>query len=462
MSSQSITAGYIDLATMDVLESEYLYGTDEESVTYFVRKSTKSTWFTQIPVTLHKSSSSSDFGSDWTVTISRAADYLLNVWLRVTVPSVTLDASNQFGTNGRLRWTRNFMHNLIADCYTSFNEISAGSFNHYHLDFWSAFTVPAGKRNAYNNMIGNFDDMTGPHAPGVAIPSFTLNLPLPFWFCTDTGIALPTAALPYNDMKIHFKFREWQKLLVLDNLAAPAGSEFRATVQTSDLTGGAPSVASSCQVWANYALVDKLERDRMGCAPREMIVDRVYQLGAQKFNPSTNPTPTFDLRFSYAVRAVFFGMANVTHVADGSNYTCASPIPGSRVVDFYPANATDPILETTLAYESTHRLSNMGSDYFSLVNPYYHAPVVPTETGYHCYSFALDFTMTNPNGSTNWGKLANVSMSVKASQNAIDAANGAGAASSGTDFAQSYEFVLSVLTHTVILISGGTLGFPVM
>jgi hypothetical protein len=63
-------------------------------------------------------------------------------------------------------------------------------------------------------------------------------------------------------------------------------------------------------------------------------------------------------------------------------------------------------------------LAQMGSDYFSLVNPYYSAPVIPFETGYHMYSYSLDFISLDPMGSTNYGKLTNVSIIPEASEQA--------------------------------------------
>ena len=41
-----------------------------------------------------------------------------------------------------------------------------------------------------------------------------LNLPLPFFYSRDSGVALPTAALPYNDMRINFNLRDWSALLI--------------------------------------------------------------------------------------------------------------------------------------------------------------------------------------------------------------------------------------------------------
>jgi len=65
-------------------------------------------------------------------------------------------------------------------------------------------------------------------------------------------------------------------------------------------------------------------------------------------------------------------------------------------------------------------------------------------------------------GSTNYGKLTNVSIVPEASQAAITAANGNGAAATGADFAQLYEFIITAVNNNVIRISGGALGFPVL
>ena len=284
--TSNVTSGFIDLATYDEIE-KYMYG-GRDATAYFVRETRESTWFTQVPVVLSRASGSPAFNTEWSVSISRAGDYLVDTWLRVTTPVVTLAAGNQFAANGRLRWTRNFMHNLIRECCITFNDLVAARFDNYHLDFWAAFTVPAGKRNGYNNMIGNFDDLTGPHAVGDQIDAFTLNLPLPFFYARDSGVALPTAALPYNDMRINFSFRNWSDLLVLDNLGAALGSAKSTCASASDLVNGAPSIGTT-QVWANYAIVSNDERKRMACAPRDILIEQVQTAPRQTFAPRYQP-----------------------------------------------------------------------------------------------------------------------------------------------------------------------------
>jgi hypothetical protein len=463
--TSNVTSGFIDLATFDEIE-KYMYG-GQDATAYFVRETRKSTWFTQVPVVLSRAAGSPAFNQEWSVSISRAGDYLLQTWLRLVTPEVTLAEDNQHGTNGSIRWTRNFMHNIIRECCITFNDLVAARFDNYHLDFWTAFTVPAGKRNGYNNMIGNFSDLTGPHAIGEAINQWTLNLPLPFFYGRDSGVALPTAALPYNDMRITFSFRDWSDLLILDNTdpGIASGAKTSSCARATDLVGGAPNLGTT-QVWANYAIVSNDERKRMACAPRDILIEQVQTAPRQTFSPATNPNSCYDVRFSHAIKVLFFAVRNITNPCEWSNYTAASSYNDGTSVNFGASGMVDPILQTSVIYENTNRLAQMGSDYFALVNPYFHAPVIPMDTGYHTYSYSLDFICLDPMGSTNYGKLTNVSVVPEASLGAIAGANSTGAGDTdrqdGLNSAQTYEFILTAVNNNIIRVSGGALGFPVL
>jgi len=259
ITSSNVTSGFIDLATFDEIE-KYMYG-GPDATAYFVRETRKATWFTQVPVCLSRASGSPAFGQEWSVSISRAGDYLLQSWLRLTIPAVTLASSVASGTY--IRWTRNLMHNVIRECAITFNDLVAARFDNYHLDFWAAFTVPASKQLGYKNMIGQFNGMT---QPSKTLESYTLNLPLPFFFSRDSGVALPTAALPYNEMRITYSFRNWTELLTiyhLDNAgdgnleSKSVNSSFPATTEYVNET---PSL-QLVQTWANYAIVSNDERN---------------------------------------------------------------------------------------------------------------------------------------------------------------------------------------------------------
>jgi hypothetical protein len=121
----------------------------------------------------------------------------------------------------------------------------------------------------------------------------------------------------------------------------------------------------------------------------------------------------------------------------------------------------------------------MGSDYYSLVNPYFHSPVIPVETGYHSYSYSLDYYCLDPMGSTNYGKLTNVSLVPQASADAqYQAGNTSVQLPSCTNYGvttprqvlcgsttvvnQLFDFIVTCVNNNIIRISGGALGFPVL
>jgi hypothetical protein len=458
ISTSNVTSGFIDLATFDEIE-KYMYG-GPDATAYFVRETRKSTWFTMVPVVLSRASGTPAFGQEWSVSISRAGDYLLQSWLRLQTPAVTL-ASAQAGQC--LKWTNNLMHNIVRECCITFNDLVAARFDSYHLDFWAAFTVPAGKQQGYQNMIGNIPSLITPVLPGYTLGAATLNLPLPFFYTRDSGVALPTAALPYNEMRINFSFRDWYELLTIiptDNTTTGSPVNSSAT----QLSSGIPALNGATQVWANYAIVSNDERKRMACAPRDILIEQVQTAPRQNYQPtSTNYAPNFDIRFSHAIKALFFAVRNNTDRSEYSNYTSASfvctPSSGGQAAINLPiATGLDPILQTSLIYENTNRLSQMGSDYFSLVNPYYHAPVIPNVTGYHEYSYSLDFICLDPMGSTNYGKLTNVSIIPESSTAAFNGYAGNQGAGTGQQTPQTFEFIITAVNNNIIRISGGALG----
>ena len=506
--TSNLTSGFIDLATYDELE-KYLYGC-ETCVSYFVKTTVKSSWFTQLPVILPVSQGQPDFGKEFSVNISRAGDYLLHTWLRVALPNVSAITGNV--NNLRLRWVQNLMHNLIKEVSITCNDLVIAKFDSFHLDMWAAFTVPAGKQQGYNEMIGNtrpLIDLTDtptvvanpgqnfqlPPAktnPGIAAGNLTagqptetwLNLPLPFFYSRDTGIALPTAALPYTDMSINFSFRNWDELLIGETPTNNSNTEFRRIPTVADLGSYTEApMLSKVEVWANYAIVSNDERKRMACSPRDILIEQVQLIQPVVYTPTDNPTPRIDLRLSHAIKVIFFAVRNSTFASERSVYTVGSPLMGNLTqvpTKYHSQYSEDPIDTVSVVYENTARLANMGADYYSLVNPYFHAPSIPAVSGFHCYSYSLDFMCSDPMGSTNYGKLSNVSIIPIASTLAIAAnsllagsfttlplTGGAGeipglANGTGVNIRQTYEFYLSCINNNIVRIAGGTIGFPVL
>ena len=156
-----------------------------------------------------------------------------------------------------------------------------------------------------------------------------------------------------------------------------------------------------------------------------------------------------------------------------SNYSTEAPLCG--VVRL----GIDPLAQASLKYESTLRVV-LGSDYYSLTVPYYYSVAIPEEVGYHMYSYALNSFLYNPSGSTNYSKLANVSLDYVPSLAAI---NAAGVSPTGlitptrsngsdlqwwikgvedTDFPQSFVGIFIANNWNIARVANGSLGHPTL
>lgn len=485
--NNSATKAFVDLATYDQQEVAMYGGND--AITYFVRKLVKATWFAKAVTQLSRGAQCTNWGSQTDVdfTISRVGDYMIHNWLRVKLPAVSGVAtvsgsisSASGGMNGIsnvLRWTRNLAHHLIEDQQVTFNDLQSDiKKNRFFYDAWTAFNVPASKRVGYDNMIGNVNALINPLAeavdpftPGLyqqgTLPAYTLNLPLIHPFSRDSGISLPTAALPYNEMKFKFAIKPWNQLLIVDapsvtvggnevNGGSYTGSGFDGSVLYNTLTqnfgasqpaanslpssqgGMVPISATSLSqlngalpidCWAMYAIVSNQERVRMGSCPRDMLIEQSQQTSPNRV--ATTSQLSTDIRYSYPVKTLFTLCNNTTNSAEQANYTCGNPVvplgPGTNAV-VAPTRLenfryyTDPLTRVSLKYENDFRFE-YPVDYVSLVDPYYTCVSIPEKTGYHTWNYTMYQHTIDPQGSTNYGKLTNATILTDFSNDLADA-----------------------------------------
>jgi len=404
---------FIDLATFSEQEG-FIYG-GPDAITMFVASVTKANWFSYIPISL-RLNGVIDFGQkNVSASVNRSGDYVLHVWFRAQIPQLELVQDGNIFVDASVRWTRNLMHNLFERVSISFNELIVEEFDNYWLDFNFQFRKRGSKRIGYRNMIGDIASMTTAVLVGGAPPFGVLgtggyfSVPFPFWFTEDSGIALPVAALPFNDVKINYVFRRWEDLLVVFPGTAGGGGTRSATcadVFVFGQSGQRPTLLDP-QTMAHYAVVHNDERVKMGDASRDILITQIQATQAAPFKDISTLT-SFDLRLSHSIILFCFAAQNVSLLSlasaacggEWSNYTTEPNYAG-----------LDPIAFSTLVYENTCRVAQ-GSDYYSLILPDLLSEATPDETGYHFWTYALlPWDPLKPSGSTNYSKLANVSIS---------------------------------------------------
>lgn len=486
MSFSSCTASnlFIDIATFGELEG-FLYG-GPDAITWFVAAVQKSNWFSYLPIGL-KCTGVLDFGQKNVCThVNRSADYVLHVWFRTQIPQLELVQPGGDGIylDSSIRWTRNLMHNLFHKVNISFNELVVQEFDSYWLDFNYQFRKRGSKRVGYRNMIGDIASMTTPVLSGNPLGTggyFTCIFP--FWFGEDPGLSLPVAALPFNDIKINYELRRWEELLVVyPGTAATGGpngpntgrAATCADVYVFGSTTEKPSLIDP-QTHAHYAVVHNDERVKMGDAPRDMLIHQIQDTQCRPFKDISSRS-CFDIRLSHSIVLFCFAAQNIS-LLKWNNGQCGGEWSNYTTEPNY--SGLDPINYSTLVYENTCRLAE-GSDYFSLIHPDLMSEATPDETGYHMWSYSLcPWDPLKPAGSTNYSKLANVSISHDMSP-AAQASAGIGTSTGGpvdksgnplqypnasgvvTDFPQQYLHIFEARNFNIARTANGSLGHPTL
>jgi hypothetical protein len=284
---------------------------------------------------------------------------------------------------------------------------------------------------------------------------------------------LPVAALPFNDIKVNFNFKALVDLLVIYPGINQIGGVRVATINDIKVfqqTSKTPTLQDP-QVFSHYAVVHNDERVKMGDAPRDILIHQVQETQVTQVISAT-AMQSYDLRLSHAIVSIFFVYQNYTTVGDWSNYTTTLDVlPPSSGNSSLPG--VDPILSSKLLYENTARY-DMGSDYFSLIVPYYFSDAIPEDTGYHMITYALAAWSLDPNGSTNYSKLANVSIqhlpspgmtAAMSGINILDGTNISWADTAGaliSPYPQKFQHVLNVRNHNIGRVANGSFGHPIL
>lgn len=372
------------------------------------------------------------------------------------------------------------MHNLFEEISITFNELDVQDFDNFWLDFNFQFRKRGSKRIGYRNMIGDIGAMTNP--VGLNTPLGTggyFSVPFPFFFSQDSGIALPVAALPFNDIKLNYNLRRWEDLIVIYPGTSGGGGPGTRVATTADVRifnqpNTKPSLIDP-RTFAMYAVVHNDERVKMGDAPRDILI---HQVQATQYAPfkDVSTTNSFDIRLSHAIVSLCWAAQNVSLLqltggggtGEWSNYTTV-----------YGYSGLDPLTFSTLIYENTVRVAQ-GSDFYSLILPDMLSEATPEETGYHMWTYSLHpWDPLRPAGSTNYSKLANVSITHTMSP-AAQAAAGIGTASGHpedqngafilwpdstgnlVDFPQKWSNILNTRNHNIVRVANGSLALPTL
>jgi hypothetical protein len=227
---------------------------------------------------------SSKFGGRQTVQILRNGDLATRMYLRAVLPSITGDDLPTFDQgldsayNTRIAWVRRVGHAMINNIELTIGGSQIDKHWGTWMDVWYELTHTNEQEKGYNTMIGDVSELinlkgavTGT-ANEVILPEYTLYVPLQFWFCRNTGLALPLIALQYHEVRLNIELNPVSQLIVW---SGPKPS-------TNGFTLG------SCGLMVDYIYLDSEERRRFAQVGHEYLIEQLQFGGAETLVASSN------------------------------------------------------------------------------------------------------------------------------------------------------------------------------
>lgn len=227
--------------------------------------------------------------------ITRNGDLITKVYLRVELPEVCAQSglSDKELSRTQFAWVRRVGHAMVEEVEL---EIGGSRIDKQYgewLTIWQELTLPTGQDEGYARMIGDVPELTELSTPApvsnVLKRTYTLYVPLQFWFNRNNGLALPLIALQYHEVRVNFKFRHVNELCVRSQNFNPKHI---------------PDVENATLL-VDYIYLDTEERRRFAQVSHEYLVEQLQTTNDQAV---TSNTKKEQLNFNHPSKCLFWAI----------------------------------------------------------------------------------------------------------------------------------------------------------
>jgi len=291
------------------------------------------------------------------------------------------------------------------------------------LYIWNELSLPQGKRDGYKLMVGG--DKLNRSIVLEATQSYSVYVPLEFWFCRNVGLALPLIALQYHEVKINIEFENVSNMVdtgvnysdrafkLTDNASNPA--LLPNDQNTNDKFTGGTNLDLSASLWVDYIFLDTDERRRFAQLSHEYLIEQLQFTGSDTVSAGANSLKSIRMNFNHPCKELIWvikptpkGVSRQTIY--WNNFT-------DRNKDNQYVLAKNPVTTAKIQLNGNDRFADRKGNYFSLVQPYQHHENTPDNfnTGINVYSFAIKPEEHQPSGTLNMSRIDTAVLSVASS-----------------------------------------------
>lgn len=205
-------------------------------------------------------------------------------------------------------------------------------------------------------------------------------LPLPFWFCTSQGSALPLISLAYHEIKLHFTFEDGDSIPGIDETYEP-----------------------DIRLWADYTFVDHDERRWLAQNPHRYLIEQT-QVARESVQMTTSPsTKVASLPFNHPLKYMAW-VLKPNHQSHGIFTSDLST--GLQADEVY-----GPLAECAIKVNGLDRFAPRAGSFFRLYHPWTTFGQAPS-VGVYVYSFGTHPKMLSPTGTLNVSRIDHFALHV--------------------------------------------------
>lgn len=195
-----------------------------------------------------------NFGKKISCELSKLGDLIHKMWLVMELPEIPIlyDLTNTVDNKLKFAWARKIAYAIID--YVEI-EISGQVISKMWGEWFNVLDELnyTNFNSSLDQYIGNIPEIYTLHTTSEGIKSYTLYVPMYFWFCNNSGMALPLLCLEYNTIRFNIQIKNF------DNCAIFSPSNY-IKVQKYYGTGilGEPIVQYSQQgmAWAEFDSIE--------------------------------------------------------------------------------------------------------------------------------------------------------------------------------------------------------------
>ena len=367
----------------------------------------------------------SAFGSRVTCQITRNGDLINRIYFVGTVKNTATKNDNTTQNNNAVALVPYFGLKLLK---TIELEIGGQRIDKHYSEWlyiWNELSLPQGKRDGYRLMVGG--DKYNRSIVLNAQESYSVYVPLEFWFCRNIGLALPLIALQYHEVKINIEFENMTEMKdtgrnysnKATSLTSSNGSTNLSDLEelNSSFRGSAISLETAA-LWVDYIFLDTDERRRFAQLSHEYLIEQLQFTGADTVSAGSASLKSIRMNFNHPCKELIWVIkptpdtTPATYVSTPywNNFT-------NRSGDNQYILAKNPVTLAKIQLNGNDRFSERKGSYFSLVQPYQHHEATPNNfnTGINVYSFAIKPEEHQPSGTLNMSRIDTAVLSVASS-----------------------------------------------